>query len=369
MISFVLDLLIKATLVLSVVYVLSWALKYSSAATRHLLIVLAFISLLLIPFLSQVLPKVEVGLIKGPVTFSVAYPEHIHSPDTEKLLLTPAMSTDAGFDAARPVRTVLWIYPIFLLWGVGTLLLLVRLAIRLGNASRIRRRAIPFNDPRLRIQLSHFDIPNYPLILRSRDIGIPITIGWWKPVIILPWNGAEWSADRKRTVLIHETAHIIRRDYISTILAHIVTSLYWFNPLIWLSMKNLYIERERACDDYVLASGCKASDYASHLLEIATQASFIKLLSPAGLAFAKKSSLEVRLMSILEKKRNGQALKPLKVVWICLLAISFLLPLASIQTWAKDEVVPEIQETSAEKVKEVLKEFYAAISAQDFKKA
>jgi beta-lactamase regulating signal transducer with metallopeptidase domain len=46
-------------------------------------------------------------------------------------------------------------------------------------------------------------------------------------------------------------------------------AFYWFNPLIWYAAGRLRVEREQACDDYVLRIGTKPSDYADHLLDIA----------------------------------------------------------------------------------------------------
>ena len=369
MTPYILDVLIKATLILAVMPILSLALKHSSAAARHLLIILTFISLALIPFLSQVMPTVEVGLIPAPSRHNSLPTDAAAPPPLAELSPPPLEPTDVRIDPISPYKKLDWSLPLFFLWGAGTILLLLRLFLRLVNASRIRRHSLRLKDPPTELNLTHLGIPGNPPILMSREIHTPITIGWWRPVIILPHEALGWSGERKHSVLLHEAAHIQRRDYVSTIMAHIVTSLYWFNPLVWLTMRSLYIERERACDDFVLASGFRPSDYASHLLDIATQASFNKLLSPAGLALAKKSSLEVRLMSILEKKKKCQALKPFKGMLICLLALSFILPLASIQTWARDEVIQEEQGTVKEAVKIALEEFHQALRDQDFEKA
>ena len=54
------------------------------------------------------------------------------------------------------------------------------------------------------------------------------------------------------------------------LLAQIACALHWFNPLVWFAAWRLGLERERACDDLVLASGVRPSAYAGHLLEIVT---------------------------------------------------------------------------------------------------
>ena len=71
-----------------------------------------------------------------------------------------------------------------------------------------------------------------------------------------------------------------------------VRALYWFNPLAWLAWRRLLAESERACDDLVLAQGGKASDYAEHLLTVASGAKAVRMLSSAAIAMARPSQLQ-----------------------------------------------------------------------------
>jgi uncharacterized protein (TIGR03435 family) len=79
-------------------------------------------------------------------------------------------------------------------------------------------------------------------------------------------------------------------------------AIYWFNPLVWVAAYRLRVERERACDDFVLAAGVRGSDYARHLVDVAKGAVRRSALVPAsGVAMAARpSQLEGRLMSILD---------------------------------------------------------------------
>ena len=99
--------------------------------------------------------------------------------------------------------------------------------------------------------------------------------------------------------MLHELAHIKRRDCLTQAVAQIVCAMYWFNPIVWLAARRLRVERERACDDFVLAAGEKGADYAAHLLDIAQTVRHDRAPAIAGLAMARPSQLEGRLLAIL----------------------------------------------------------------------
>ena len=63
-----------------------------------------------------------------------------------------------------------------------------------------------------------------------------------------------------QAVLLHELAHLRRRDPLWQLVAHCGLALHWFNPLAWFAVRRLRIEQERACDDFVLRAGIRASE-------------------------------------------------------------------------------------------------------------
>ncbi len=138
-------------------------------------------------------------------------------------------------------------------------------------------------------------------LLQSADNPMPLTWGWWRPVVLLPADAAHWPAERRRVVLLHELAHAKRWDCLTQTVARIVCALYWVNPLVWLAVRQMCVERERACDDLVLNSGCRASDYAAHLVEIAR--TFRRAPQLAGIAMARSSQLQGRVAAIVDASR------------------------------------------------------------------
>ena len=90
-------------------------------------------------------------------------------------------------------------------------------------------------------------------ILTCKNVSTPLATGFFRFTIILPDNYTQWSGEHLKFVLLHETAHIKRRDVITHFIVQCVTTLYWFNPIIWLAQKQFILEREHACDDLVIA--------------------------------------------------------------------------------------------------------------------
>jgi hypothetical protein len=87
-------------------------------------------------------------------------------------------------------------------------------------------------------------------------------------VVALPAAAVHWSAERLRLVLLHELLHVRRRDVMVEILLEAVTVVFWFHPAVWLAAGRVRLERERTCDEAVIDTGARASDYCAHLVEI-----------------------------------------------------------------------------------------------------
>lgn len=108
----------------------------------------------------------------------------------------------------------------------------------------------------------------------SSKIDSPLIFGWIKPVILLPVSAlTQLSAEQIEAVLIHELAHIKRRDYFWNLIISFADILYYFNPFVSRLVAMIREEREHACDDWVLQFPYQPQTYAGALLLLEQQRS------------------------------------------------------------------------------------------------
>jgi hypothetical protein len=130
-----------------------------------------------------------------------------------------------------------------------------------------------------------------------------MTWGTLAPKVLLPAEAGAWSAERRRLVLLHELAHVARRDSFSRSAASLACALYWFHPGVWLAARQLRLEQEYAADDRVLNAGAAAQSYARSLLDLARRVGERNRPDHAA-AMAGMCQLERRVVSITADARR-----------------------------------------------------------------
>jgi beta-lactamase regulating signal transducer with metallopeptidase domain len=220
-----------------------------------------------------------------------------------------------------------------LVWLCGCFVCLLRAAVIHLRLRGLVRRAAPVEaitlTSRLRWLCRDLGIAREVGILVSDEIDVPLAVGMLDPKIILSPDAVEWTDVRHHAVLCHELAHIKRWDALTQFLAALAAAIYWFHPLVWLTSRIMRNEREKACDDFVLAYGTPASDYAHELLEIV---SHLQRPQPAAaLAMARRSQLEGRLLALLNANvRHGMPTKQARFALI-IGVIGLAIPVAATQ--------------------------------------
>ena len=195
------------------------------------------------------------------------------------------------------------------IWMAGVLAVVGRLVVGIVAVAWMSRRTVRVVDAPwlpLAVELaSELGITRRLTFLESPRASMPMASGIFKPSVLMPEDANRWPLERLRIVLLHELAHVKRRDCLTHVIVQLACALYWFNPLAWIAARHVRTERERACDDLVLACGTRGPDYAEELLEIARVmrgGRYPALLAGATLAMAHRSQLEGRLIAILDPK-------------------------------------------------------------------
>ncbi len=126
----------------------------------------------------------------------------------------------------------------------------------------------------------------------------PMTWGMVRPKIALPAEAETWIDPQFQSVVLHEDAHIRRKDWAVSVGFRFVTAVFWFNPMVWAMRALFEQDSERAADDWVLAQGFDAQEYAERIVEVARN------LRPSGgrlpaVTMARSTRLKGRLKAIL----------------------------------------------------------------------
>ncbi len=140
---------------------------------------------------------------------------------------------------------------------------------------------------------------------QSETIAVPLTVGWFRPKILLPSEWRDWEQSKLDAVLMHEGAHARRRDGLIAALAAINRSVLWFHPLAWWLERRLALLAEQACDEACIAETGDRDGYAQLLVEMAqvVDGSNGRLRGHA-LTMAAGSHLVQRIESILREGRT-----------------------------------------------------------------
>lgn len=155
----------------------------------------------------------------------------------------------------------------------------------------------------------------YDNIYLSDSVTSPGVYGIIKPKIILPTSYKEKDID---LILLHEKVHIRRCDNLWRVLALLVVSAHWFNPLCWIFLKSFLTDIELSCDECVLVKlgGSRAKEYANSLLE--SKESNNVFASAFG-----GSKIKTRIENILSFKRTTGV--SLLIFLMLMTAISYVL--------------------------------------------
>jgi beta-lactamase regulating signal transducer with metallopeptidase domain len=308
---------------------LAWLLArfLKRASLRHLVWLTALGTLLVLPVMALLVPPCVVLTQSAPAP--KALPIYVErtvaaSDKADTRSVPPPQATPSPARKSwQPDKTDVAL-ALFGVWLAGVSWALLRLGIGALGLAALRRRSRPHT-------LASGDLPpvfgrrECELRLSDAQDG-PMTWGVLRPVILLPKDALGWPRARLHAVLLHELAHVRRRDSLMQSLSLIACAFYWPNPLVWRAARALRREAEIAADDAVLVTGVKASAYAGELVQLASQFRGRKA-TLSGVAMAG-SALEARVKSALAPNNVRTGVTPMDAFKIVLLGAAATAALA-----------------------------------------
>jgi beta-lactamase regulating signal transducer with metallopeptidase domain len=159
-----------------------------------------------------------------------------------------------------------------------------------------------WTDERRRALAEKVGLRQFPPVWRSPLAPMPMVVGLCRPRIVLPhsapWGQAQWEA-----VLLHEAAHIVRRDPLAALATRLAVIHFWWCPLVYLLARRLGELREGICDGYALEGPCDRFAYAQLLVETAERIVHLKTVA-VGLLNSARGGLETRITRLLAKEKR-----------------------------------------------------------------
>lgn len=306
----VLELAARGLLLLSLAWLVVMALRRQSAALRAGVWTSALAGLLVLPLASLAAPswRVPVWAVTTPAS-PIVEPAPVAQAMARPFApaFSAARTSEVSFSRQRvdvtPVEPaasrVDWAAMALAVLAMGTVVLIARVVLSRRRLARLVRDASPAGADWLAeteeigasLGLKHA-VP----VRISGAMHVPAVAGVLRPVLMLPAEAREWPADVRRAVVLHELAHVVRRDPLSQLLSQLTCAMYWCVPLVWFGARRAAALRERACDDIVLAAGVRPTAYAEYLIALARAAMPV---SPALVAMAQPSRMRERVEAIL----------------------------------------------------------------------
>ncbi|MEP6670695.1 MAG: M56 family metallopeptidase [Chthoniobacter sp.] len=298
-----LELLAKSALLLLGAAALAAASRRLSAAQQHALWLAVFAALLILPATKLIAPRWHLpGSPAAPVVTVL--------PALSGIVIAPAPATFTP--TVPPPKTFHLPDPLHLIiaaWLAGTAAIIGYRLLGSLQIAWLRRRSAPSESASLaalaRQAAAEMHLRTPCPIRLAEAVRVPCTWGLWRPIVLLPVVAEnEWPEARLLAALRHEFAHVARRDYLARWMALLTCAIYWPNPLVWIAARRLRMAQEQACDDLVLRAGTPPADYAALLVEAARASLGAPLGLRAAVAMARPSTLEGRVLAIVDETRN-----------------------------------------------------------------
>jgi len=352
----------------------AWLLRHSATRYQHWLWVAALGLSLLVPVVTAV------RILPAPVATSsqINHPRELVDP-----VLLPEISGFSERTSATTSNSAFALNSVLAVSLLGAFAAFFvyrsfRLAQAWSNTRRVRRSAEQLEGDQavgaiMRECAKRFNLrPDRIAVCKSEAVAVPVTIGLFRPVIILPESLLhEGDNDLLTSAIGHEFIHVARHDYVLNFLYEILFLPVSFHPAAALVRRRIKQTRELVCDELVAERILNAQVYARSLVALASSAPPLRPLSvTTTVGIADADILEARIMSLLSKPKLNKRWKKLVLVVVALL---LLVPSVTAVAFAMRFELANTVQDPAQQEKEIVEKKKAeamrreAVNEQEFR--
>jgi beta-lactamase regulating signal transducer with metallopeptidase domain len=219
------------------------------------------------------------------------------------------------------------------LWMAGSALAFAVIGLDVIRVLRMKRRAEPLSaSDRDRLGRLPDEVSGCrgTRICWSETLDSPAALGFGRPAVVLPRAQASRLSDEQlRHVVLHELAHVRRRDDWRTLAEHLLTAATWINPAVQLACRQAALSREMACDEWVVRHTASPAAYARCLADVAGLRTRRRRLGLVSAVTGRPGMLHRRVAAVLafDDRRHAGAIGMLAwtaPVGLCLAAFTLL---------------------------------------------
>jgi len=183
-------------------------------------------------------------------------------------------------------------------WSVGVAIMLGRLALEAACLASTPRSPAPASIQRAVARLA----PGLSLTIKTAALPSPQVAGVVRPLLLIPLRfGEGLSAPERDAILLHEIAHIRRRDFAGNLLQRLLLATLWFQPAAWSVYRQIARSREACCDAMAVRCGAEPAALARALVGLAARAGSRRASSAMALegSNASQSDLSRRVRRLV----------------------------------------------------------------------
>ena len=318
-------------------------LREVSANLRYAISVLALSLSLVLPILTFVYlsnapkssPVTQAKTTVSKQTNPAQRSEARIAPENQKIPVV----VFTGQESSSVAPNISYLNMLVAIWILGIVVFSLRLMGGIWKIHLFKTRQILPVEPDWQAKFEeicrNLDITKKIGFLQSKMVEMPMTIGWLKPIVLIPASAFLQVSPRElETILIHELAHIKRYDYPINFLQNLVEILFFYHPCVWWISAKIRAEREFAVDEFVSqnfeADRITYAHALANLEEIRLNETQTKLILAIN---GNGGNLMKRIENILHgnRKLNSKNIS----IWSAVFAITLVIGIAAGVYWLK----------------------------------